>query len=290
MLLWLRGSLYMDPFARECCSDLAMTDLNHALDVACSLAQEAGTIILSHWGNSSHRQKADGSPVTDADLASEKYILKALGRTFPDHGLVGEEGTVDPALVGGRRTYWVVDPLDGTRNFTRGFPCFATSIALVRDGQPLVGVIREHMTGRLYSAVAGCGAHVDGKPLRVNENPLDRDFFVGVPSVKSDESPATIERLLTRVNVRNIGSTAVHLALVASGAIDAAYALRCYAWDVAAGLLMIQEAGGLCSTPEGKPCLPLIADEQPMSTTPVLAAGREGHPTLLDLIASAPAS
>ena len=107
---------------------------------------------------------------------------------------------------------------------------------------------------------------------------------MGVPSIKRDESPAVIRGILERINVRNIGSTAAHLALLSAGAIDAVYCRRCYAWDIAAGCLLIAEAGGVCTGPDGRPCLPLPPRPDPTCTTPVLACGPEAHAQLLDML------
>ncbi len=258
-------------------------DQEDMLALACELATDAGKIILDHWGDTTSRRKPDRSPVTQADLKAEEHITTSLAKRFCDHDILAEESAADGKLGGGRFC-WVVDPLDGTRNFTRGFPCVATSIALVEDGTPVVGVIREHIAGHTYWATASQGAYADGTPVHVAKRSLNRDFFVGVPSVKHDESPRTIEGFLEKVNVRNVGSTAVHLALVACGAIDAAYAMRCYSWDIAAGYLLIAEAGGVCTTNTGGPCLPLPPTGNPTRPTPMLASGPHAHAALLDVI------
>ena len=260
------------------------SDCTDMLALAKELAVGAGKIILERWGCTSAKRKSDRSPVTEADLAAEEYIVTSLAKRFPDHDVLGEEGAAVGRRPAGGPCCWIVDPLDGTRNFIRGFPCVATSIALVEDGVPVVGVVREHVTGRTYWAAASQGAAVDGTPVGVARRPMDREFFVGVPSVKHDESPTIIKRFLEQVNVRNIGSTALHLALVACGAIDAAYALRCYSWDIAAGYLLISEAGGVCTTPAGGPCLPLPPADDPARATPVLAAGTHAHAALLDIV------
>ncbi len=251
------------------------------LAVALELAAGAGRIILERWGAPASTPKADRSPVTDADLAAEEYIIGGLVSRFGDHDILAEEASAAGRRPRGARHCWIVDPLDGTRNFTRGFPCVATSIALAEGGLPVVGVVREHVTGRTYTATASGGAWLDGVRIQVAERPLDRDFFVGVPSVKHDESPAVIEGFLEQVNVRNVGSTAIHLALVACGAVDAAYALRCYSWDIAAGYLLVTEAGGVCTDLVGGPCPPLPPPDAPTRTTPILAAGPHVHAELL---------
>ncbi|MHC4065286.1 MAG: inositol monophosphatase family protein [Planctomycetota bacterium] len=255
------------------------------LAAACKLAAEAGPIILDRWGRVPARRKADGSEVTDADLAAEDHIRQALERAYPDHSVLAEETGAGAGPLRQGRYCWAVDPLDGTQNYSRGFPCFATSIALLDDGVPVVGVVREQVTGRNYTAIASQGAAADGTPVRVAERPMDRDFFVGVASTKGQETPVAVQRLLERVNVRNTGSTALHLALVATGAIDAAFARRCYTWDIAAGYLLVHEAGGLCTDLAGDSVLRLPPESDPMSRTPFLAAGRHVHAELVRTVA-----
>lgn len=266
---------------------MGIEDYERLLAEASKLAAEAGQIILDRWRRVPSRRKADGSEVTDADLAAEEHIIETLRRSYPDHDIVGEESGLQTAQARRGRYCWAVDPLDGTRNYARGFPCFATSIALLEDGVPVVGVVREHTTAKTYAAAAGRGATVDGLPLAVAHRPLDRDFLVGVPSAKQDESPAPVQRLLERVNLRNTGSTALHLALVAAGAIDAAFARRCYMWDIAAGHLLVREAGGVCTDLAGRPLAPLPPEADPMGRTPFLAAGHHVHAELIDLLTPA---
>ena len=266
---------------------MAGQDYHEPLARACQLAAEAGKIILDHWGRAPARRKADGSEVTDADLAAEEHIVTALGRAYPDHAVLAEESGASPAFARRGRFCWAVDPLDGTRNFARGYPRFATSISLLEEGTPVVGVVRDHVTGRTYSAAASGGTNLDGSPVHVARRPLDRDFFVGIASTKHDESPAVVQRLLEQVNLRNTGSTALHLALVATGAIDAAFARRCYTWDIAAGYLLVTEAGGVATDPAGRSLLPLPPEADPMARTPFLAAVPPAHDELIRILAAA---
>ena len=263
---------------------MADTDLNELLSVARKLASEAGKIILDRWGTVSTRRKADGSEVTEADWAAEEHIRDALNRAYPDHDVLAEEAGLGTAPPRRARYCWAVDPLDGTQNYIRGFPCFATSIALLEAGVPVVGVVREHVSGRTYTAVAGHGAQVDGAPMQVARHRLDYEFFVGVSSSKHPQSRAALTRLLERVSLRSVGSTALHLALVAAGAMDAALSRRCYTWDVAAGYLLVREAGGVCTDLAGRDRLPLSPQPDPTVRTPFLAAGPHVHAELLTIV------
>ncbi len=259
-------------------------DLDRSLGIARKLAAEAGEIILDRRHTASRRQKADGSEVTDADLAAEEHIRGVLNRSFPDHDVLAEEGGFGSDQPAGARYCWAVDPLDGTRSYVRGFPCFATSIALLDGGVPVVGVVREHTTGQEYTAMAGGGAQLDGVAIRVAQRPLDYEFFVGISSSKQAKSRAALQRLLERVSLRGVGSTAVHMALVACGAIDAAFSHRCYTWDVAAGYLLVREAGGVCTDAAGGDLLPLPPQADANAATPFLATGPHVSAELLELL------
>ena len=263
------------------------TDLNEILTFATKLSAEAGKIILDRWGSVSTQRKADGSEVTEADWAAEEHIREALNRAYPEHDVLAEEAGLGTAPPRRARYCWAVDPLDGTQSYVRGFPCFATSIALLEAGVPVVGVVREHVSGRTYTAIAGQGAQVDESPLQVARHQLDYEFFVGVSSSKLPQSRAALRRLLDRVSLRSVGSTAVHLALVAAGAMDAALSHRCYAWDVAAGYLLVREAGGICTDLTGQDRLPLPPQPDPTVRTPFLAAGSHAHGQLLDIVRGA---
>ena len=262
------------------------TTYNELLASARDMAARAGLVIMDRWRSASVRTKSDGSPVTDADLAAQDRIVRAIGQRYPDHDVLAEEAGPADRLTGKSSYCWVIDPLDGTRNYARGFPCFATSIGLLADGQPVMGVVREQVTGMEYCAVAGGGATADGVAVKVARRPLDREFFVGVHSVQRGETPEAIKRVVDRVNMRNTGSAALHLALVATGALDAAFGRRCHAWDIAAGYVLVAEAGGLCTSVDGRPLLPLPPTPDPRGRTPFLAAGPHAHGELLDILRS----
>jgi len=258
-------------------------DYQDLLASACELAVRAGKIVMDRWGSAASRRKDDGSLVTEADEAAQECIVQAIQKRYPHHDILAEERMDGVGPLGGGEYCWAVDPIDGTRSYARGFPCFATSIGVLERGIPVAGVVLEHTTGQQYCATAGGGATVQGVPIHVAERPLTLDFMVGVPSTKVGERPTAIQRLVERVNVRNSGSTAVHMALVATGALDAAFAGRCHCWDVAAGYLLVVEAGGVCTALDGGPLLPLPPAPDPRGRTPYLATGPHAHAAILDL-------
>lgn len=262
------------------------------LALARRLTIHAGDIARSHLGQVRGRRKADASVVTDTDHAIQAHILDAIGRGYPDHAVCAEETIPTPeahADSGTARYCWVVDPLDGTRNFVSGFPFFATSIAVLDHGRPVVGVVSEHNLKLVYSAVEGGGATLNDRPIRGNDPPKGSDVLLGVPSSKD---PLTIGTVCAWVAtkgfvLRNVGSTAVHLAMVAAGTLAGAFGKQCKIWDLAAGLLLVTEAGGRITDPDGGDLLPLSLDADPHQDLPFLAAAPNLHRRLLKTLQDA---
>lgn len=263
-----------------------------ALEFATRLAAGAGERALKMLGRGTVSRKADDSVVTDTDRALQAYILEAVAHRYPDHAFLAEE-TLPPAASHraarpGRYT-WVVDPLDGTRNYVSGLPCFATSIAVLDEGQPIIGVVHEHNLRQLYTARLGEGATLDGQPIRCSDPPPDYDWLIGVPSTKDPLSVRVLQRWVATPGFvcRNLGSAAFHLALVSSGALTGAFSKQAKIWDLAAGLLFVTEAGGRITDPLGGELLPLKVEADSNEDTPFLAAPPTVHEQLLRTIRSA---
>ncbi len=259
------------------------------LELACRLATEAADIALERVGKSVVTRKADNSVVTDVDHAIQNHIVRAIAERYHDHALWAEETLENPDAHPSCETArycWVIDPLDGTRNFVWGLPCFATAIAVLDRGQPVAGVVFEHNTRMLCSAATGRGTTLNGKPVRVREVSPDADMLIGTPSSKDALTAGVVRHWAgTRDFVlRNFGSTAFHLALVATGALAGAFGKRCKIWDVAAGALLVIEAGGRFTDPFGTPALPFRLDAKPDQDLPCLAAAPATHARLLESI------
>lgn len=265
---------------------MARESLSDMHDLAVRLANEVSDIAREGFGAPVVSRKADRSVVTETDHAMQATILGAIADTYPEHAVRAEETVARPdahADPTDARFCWVVDPLDGTRNFAAGLPWFATSIAVLDRGRPIVGVVREHGTGITYAATAGGGATVNGTACRACDRAVTGDMLVAVPSNKD---PLTQHVLQTwaatpRFVLRNVGTTATHLALVASGALAAAFANRCKLWDIAAGALLVIEAGGRITDPRGNPCIPFDLGADSDADFPFLAAGPQVHRRLL---------
>jgi myo-inositol-1(or 4)-monophosphatase len=226
-------------------------DLRTLLRVAEKAALAGGGIVLASAGSATAETKAAGDYVTEVDRESERVIADVLSGEAPGIPVVGEE-------TGGEQAYrwWVVDPLDGTTNFLHRFPAVAVSVALVEDGRPVVGVVHAPFLDETYRAARGGGAQVTRgagapeEPLGVSDRPVEQGVVgTGFPFRRKDLLPrylATMTRALERFeDLRRPGAAALDLAWVASGVFDGFFELSLNAWDVAAGALLIEEAGGV---------------------------------------------
>ncbi len=262
------------------------------LGLATRLATEAASIARKPWKDAGARRKADASVVTDVDHAIQAHILKAIAEAYPDHAVRAEETVPEPTVhadPASARYCWVVDPLDGTRNYVSEFPFFGTSIAVLDRGRPVVGVISEHNLGHLYATVLGGGATLNHESIHVNEPAQGDDWLLGIPSSKDAFTVSVLRSWAgtTGFILRNVGSTAVHLAMVASGTLVGAFAKRSKIWDIAAGVLLINEAGGVITDPDGSDLFPLTLDADPSVDIPFLAATPGVHGRLLETIQTA---
>jgi myo-inositol-1(or 4)-monophosphatase len=232
---------------------------------ASAIAREAGARLREFFAQGVETEyKGDVDLVTVADRTAEKLIRERLAETFPEHGVYGEEGTRE-RMEGEFR--WYVDPLDGTTNFAHGFPQFCVSLGLEHrpgsagadvDGTIVAGVIYDPMRDELYTAERGHGAQLNGKPIHVSRIEMLAESLVstGFPSRKRHDSPNIHfyhEFTLRSHGVRRAGSAALDLAFVASGRLEAFWEFNLNPWDTAAGILLVEEAGGRLSDFAGGP-------------------------------------
>jgi myo-inositol-1(or 4)-monophosphatase len=229
-------------------------DLDRLLAGAEAAARSGGVIVVGAFGGAkqSPREKAPGDWVSDVDVDSERAVRAALALAAPDIPFFGEETGGELGAVG-----WIVDPLDGTSNFLHGFPAVGVSVALVEDGVPVVGVVHAPILGVTYTARRGGGAFVDGEPARVSARPPAQAICAtGFPfRAKSDRLPSyfpVFERALTELeDLRRAGSATLDLAWTAAGVFDGYFEQALGAWDVAAGGVLVREAGGVVTDWEG---------------------------------------
>jgi myo-inositol-1(or 4)-monophosphatase len=226
-------------------------ELEGILGFAKGLTRAAGALALSYFGRASPTLRFDHDLVTEADLAVQDFIRNEVRQAYPDHQFLGEEGDERPAERSG--PLWVVDPVDGTASFCVGLPVWGVSIALFVDERPALGTVFLPVTGELYSAIAGGTAQLNDRPIRVRNDPIDEESLLLTYSrFHSDFSTSFPGK------VRSLGSTAAHLVYVARGAASGAVLGNVHVWDVAAGAIILEAAGGMLLGIDGKK-VPLAA-------------------------------
>ncbi len=234
------------------------TAASGVLGQATAIAREAGQLLMPYFERRiGYEYKGDANLVTEADRASEKLIVNRLRAAFPEHGIVGEEGTRDEH---GSELRWYVDPLDGTTNFAHGFPVFCVSMGLERKGEVVAGVIYDPTRDEMFTAEKGCGANVNGHPMHVSgvKRLVEAILATGFPSFKRHKNPNIhfYHQLTLRSHgIRRAGSAAIDLAYVASGRFDGYWEFNLNPWDTSAGVLLVQEAGGRVTRFDGSPWL-----------------------------------
>jgi myo-inositol-1(or 4)-monophosphatase len=217
------------------------------LEAAIEIAQEAGKILREEFDRPPHIvYKGDADLVTQADKRSERAIVERLTKYFPDHAIAAEEGSGHESSSEFR---WHVDPLDGTTNFAHGYPCFCVSIALAQSDALVAGVVYNPIDNELFTAARGEGATLNGKPIHVSkiETLATSLLCTGFPAHKRMASPNIHyywDFTLRSHGVRRDGSAALDLASVAAGRFEAFWEFGLSRWDVAAGMLLVEEAGG----------------------------------------------
>jgi myo-inositol-1(or 4)-monophosphatase len=221
------------------------------LQVALDAAQEAGDILLRHYRSGTESwEKSEDNPVTLADLESDKAIVARLRTAFPDDGVLSEESLSDPARAEKRRV-WIVDPMDGTKEFTKKIPEFAVSIALAENGEPVMGVVRNPAADVTVWASKGDGTFRDGRPVRVSSVArLEDSVMIASRTEISRDKFEDHEGWFGEI--RPVGSIAWKLACIACGEGDLNISLAPKnEWDVCAGDVLVREAGGIYTAFDG---------------------------------------
>ncbi len=249
------------------------------LDSATRAAYQAGAVLREYWGNLQRiEEKSPGNLVSEADTAAEAVILRILTTDFPEYAVWAEES----GQQGSHAYTWAIDPLDGTTNYTHSYPFYAVSIALLVDGVPTVGVIYDPTRDELFSAATGTGAFVNGQPIRVSSiASLERSILVtGFAYDRRQVEDNNYREFchLTHITqgVRRDGAAALDLAYTACGRLDGYWERGLSVWDIAAGIVLVQEAGGQVSAYDGSP--------QMLATGRLLATNGLIHQELSDAL------
>ncbi|MDE2149246.1 MAG: inositol monophosphatase [Gammaproteobacteria bacterium] len=253
------------------------------VNIAVSAARAAGNLILRHLDRADQlrvSRKARNDFVSDVDRGAENEIIAIIHRAYPDHAILAEEG----GARGRSEVVWIVDPLDGTTNFLHRLPHFAVSIGVQVKGRLDHGVIYAPCTNDLYVASRGGGAQLNNRRIRVS-GCTDMDSALigtGVPidAANLDAWLPMLRRVVAATaGVRRAGAAALDLAYVAAGRLDAHWELHLHPWDIAAGIVLVQEAGGIVSE--------ALGGADPLASGHILAATPKLHPILAGMLAAA---
>jgi myo-inositol-1(or 4)-monophosphatase len=256
------------------------TDYQPYLNFAAELAAECGALAVETFGQHTAQRKSDGTLVTKTDEAIDRLISTRISDAYPSHAILSEEqATVyDPAI----EFTWVVDPLDGTTNFTNGLPIWGVSIALLQHGRPIVGVVDFPLLGEQYQAVLGGGAARGMERLSASAlaDPNDEQFLM--KCTRTDR----IYQLTTPLKSRIMGSAAYHICKVADGTALAGIEASPKIWDVAAAWLIVKEAGGEMIAASGATIFPLAAERRDYLTR-AITTFTAANPTILQHVTAA---
>ncbi len=256
----------------------------------CGAAQKAARKLVRDFGEVEHLQVSKKGPadfVSAADITAEKTLIAELTKARPNFGFLLEEGEAIEGSDTSNR--WIIDPLDGTSNFLHGIPHFAISIGLERDGDPFAGVIYEPVNDEMFWAERGQGAYLNGRRLRVSgrEQMNESLFATGIPFMgrgDADEHDLFLRQLdavmTVSAGVRRFGSAALDFAYVAAGRYEGFWEMGLHPWDMAAGIVLVREAGGFVTGLDG--------GKKMLESGNVLAANDSLHGPLLKLLGNLP--
>jgi len=257
--------------------------MSELIDTAIAAARAGAAELVPRFraADLAVRAKAPHDFVSEADEASERATLAVISGRFPEHAVLSEED----GISGGsdHRHLWIVDPLDGTTNFLQGLPNWAISVACARDGEMVVGVVYDPLNEQLFIAERGAGASWDGRPMRISSRPGLEGSFVatGYPFKARKALDAYLESFraifLRAKAIRRCGAAVLDLAYTAAGVYDGFFEFRLAPWDLAAGSLMIEEAGGIATDLDG--------GQRYLSSGNLVAGNGAVHGEMLALIA-----
>lgn len=265
-------------------------DLSRLLETAIVAARLAGQRAMEEINYVKVSEKNADELVTQADARCQQIIIDRIKETYPDHGFIGEEGSNGKIFKqqprGDEKTWWVIDPIDGTNNFAHKMPLFCVCIAAVHENEPVVGVIFEPATDSMYTAFKNGEAQLNGRRITTSEDIIDRFSSIGLDSHFTDPLPEWTKQMIYRTRFRNLGSAALQLAYVASGGLIASISMNIKLWDIAAGILICKTAGAIVSDWTGNKIFPVDMDSYTSQRFNLLAANKKTYQELLNLMCS----
>jgi len=266
---------------------LEHSDISQMLEVAVVAARLAGQRAMEEIKYTKTSVKNGGDIVTQADINCQQVILSRIKEAYPDHGFIAEEGPDGKMLFQPPRTtdpvWWIIDPIDGSNNYSHGLLNFAVSIAALYQGRPIVGVIFDPATESMYTAAKDAEAQLNASRITVSKEGISELTSFGIDSHFTEDMRKGVEEIIRRCRFRNLGSSALHLAYVARGALTGTISTVTKLWDIAAGAIIITRAGGVVTDIEGKSIFPVEPEGYTGGEYRILAANKKTYPEMLKL-------
>lgn len=263
--------------------------ISRMLEVATVAARLAGQLAMEEIKYTTSDIKNGSELVTLADTHCQKIITDRIKETYPDHGFIGEESADGGFLFQPPRSsqpiWWVIDPIDGTNNYAHGILDFTVSIAAFHEGRPIVGVIFDPATDSMFTAAKDTDAQLNASRINASDEDISKFASIAIDGHYTPEMAPAISEVIKATRFRNLGSTALHLAYVAKGSMVAAITAKTKIWDIAAGVLIIENAGGIVTDHSGNPPFPIDNMEQAAKQShPIIAANKTTHKKILELL------
>jgi myo-inositol-1(or 4)-monophosphatase len=263
------------------------TQIHPLLETATVAARLAGQKALEEIRYTKTEIKNNNEIVTNTDRVCQDLIIRRIKENYPDHGFLAEEGPgggiFKQSPRGADNLWWVIDPIDGTNNYSHGNLCFTVSIAVVYEGRPVVGVIFEPATESMYTAAYGMEAQLNYSHIQVNNEQINPFASFAVDSHFGPEHAQGIMDIMKRTRFRTLGSTALHLSYVARGSFIGCLAIETKLWDIAAGSLIIQSAGGKITDLNNQELLPINLENYTGQKFRLLASNAVCHDQLSEI-------
>ena len=269
---------------------LEQSDLNRMLEVATVAARLAGQRAMEEINYLKVSIKNNSELVTQTDLRCQTIIVDRIKENFPDHGFIAEEGDGGSVFKqpprGAQPFWWAIDPIDGTNNYAHRVLSFAVSVALIYKDEPVVGVIFDPATESTFTAVKNGGAQYNGTRIFAGEEEINEYASVTIDSNIDQNSLPAVTALMLRTRFRNFGTTALHMAYVAKGGFIASILISPKLWDIAAGSLIVEEAGGIVTDWNGQKIFPMDVANYNRRPIPTVASNRKVNAEILKIINS----